>query len=35
VSATLRPAGLDVAKDIISTDYGRDPGDPQWKDIRA
>jgi branched-chain amino acid transport system substrate-binding protein len=32
VSATLKPAGLDISKDIISTNYGKDPADPQWKD---
>jgi branched-chain amino acid transport system substrate-binding protein len=32
VSATLKPAGLDISKDIISTNYGKDPDDPQWKD---
>jgi branched-chain amino acid transport system substrate-binding protein len=32
VSATLKPAGLDISKDIISTNYGKDPSDPQWKD---
>ena len=32
VSATLKPAGLDISKDIVSTNYGKDPGDPQWKD---
>ena len=32
VSATLKPAGLDISKDIISTNYSKDPGDPQWKD---
>jgi ABC-type branched-subunit amino acid transport system substrate-binding protein len=32
VSATLKPAGLDISKDIISTNYGKDPGYPQWKD---
>jgi hypothetical protein len=32
ISATLKPAGLDISKDIISTAYGKDPGDPQWKD---
>ena len=26
VSATLKPAGLDISKDIISTNYGKDPG---------
>jgi hypothetical protein len=35
VSATLKPAGLDISKDIISTNYGKDPGDPQWKDDPA
>ena len=35
VSATLKPAGLDISKDIISTNYGKDPGDPQWKDSPA
>jgi ABC-type branched-subunit amino acid transport system substrate-binding protein len=32
VSATLKPAGLEISKGIISTNYGKDPGDPQWKD---
>ena len=32
ISATLKPAGLENSKDIISTAYGKDPGDPQWKD---
>ena len=32
VSATLKPAGVDISKGIISTNYGKDPGDPQWKD---
>jgi len=32
VSATLKPAGLDISKDIVSTNYGKDPADPQWKD---
>ncbi|MBR0871436.1 ABC transporter substrate-binding protein [Bradyrhizobium tropiciagri] len=32
VSATLKPAGLDISKGIISTNYGKDPADPQWKD---
>src|SRR5437660_2858278 len=31
VSATLKPAGLDISKGIVSTAYGKDPGDPQWK----
>ncbi|PZA11180.1 branched-chain amino acid ABC transporter substrate-binding protein [Rhodopseudomonas palustris] len=32
VSATLKPAGLDISKGIISVNYGKDPDDPQWKD---
>jgi hypothetical protein len=32
VSAVLKPAGLDISKGIISTNYGKDPGDPQWRD---
>src|SRR2546423_12505278 len=32
VSATRQPARLDISKDIISTNYGKDPGDTQWKD---
>jgi ABC-type branched-subunit amino acid transport system substrate-binding protein len=32
VSATLKPAGLDVSKGIISTHYIKDPDDRQWKD---
>jgi len=32
ISATLKPAGLDISRDLISTNYGKDPGDPQWKD---
>ncbi|SIO11736.1 amino acid/amide ABC transporter substrate-binding protein, HAAT family [Bradyrhizobium erythrophlei] len=32
VSATLKPAGLDISRDIVSTNYGKDPADPQWKD---
>ena len=31
VSATLKPAGLEISKGIISTNYGKDPADPQWK----
>jgi ABC-type branched-subunit amino acid transport system substrate-binding protein len=30
VSATLKPAGLENSKGIISTNYGKDPSDPQW-----
>ena len=32
VGAVLTPAGLEASKGLISTNYGKDPGDPQWKD---
>src|SRR6201747_767466 len=32
VAAVLKPAGLEYAKDIISTTYLKDPTDPAWKD---
>jgi ABC-type branched-subunit amino acid transport system substrate-binding protein len=32
VAAVLRPAGLDNAKDIVSTAYLKDPTDPMWQD---
>jgi branched-chain amino acid transport system substrate-binding protein len=32
VAATLRPAGLENAKGIVSDFYMKDPTDPQWKD---
>jgi ABC-type branched-subunit amino acid transport system substrate-binding protein len=32
VSATLKPAGLDASKGLISVNYGKDPADPTWKD---
>jgi branched-chain amino acid transport system substrate-binding protein len=32
VGAVLKPAGLEASKGLISTNYGKDPGDPQWKD---
>src|SRR5882724_8301900 len=32
VAPVLRPAGLEYAKDIISTAYLKDPTDPAWKD---
>ncbi len=32
VGATLKPAGLDNAKDIVSDFYLKDPSDPKWKD---
>ncbi len=28
----LKPAGLDASKGLISTNYGKDPLDPTWKD---
>ena len=30
--AVLQPAGLEASKGLISTNYGKDPSDPQWKD---
>jgi branched-chain amino acid transport system substrate-binding protein len=35
IGGTLRPAGLDISKDIISATYGMDSTDPQWKDHPA
>ena len=32
VATVLKPAGLEYAKDIISTAYLKDPTDPTWKD---
>src|ERR1700751_926815 len=32
VGAVLQPAGLDASKGVISTNYGKDPLDPTWKD---
>ena len=32
VAAVLKPAGLQYAKDIISTAYLKDPTDPAWKE---
>jgi branched-chain amino acid transport system substrate-binding protein len=32
VGATLKPAGLDISKGIVSDFYLKDPTDPQWKD---
>ncbi|MCS3521651.1 ABC transporter substrate-binding protein [Bradyrhizobium elkanii] len=31
VGAVLQPAGLEASKGLISTNYGKDPADPQWK----
>src|ERR1700692_1587648 len=35
VGSVLKPAGLENAKDIMSTDYLKDPTDPTWKDDPA
>jgi len=35
VASVLKPAGLQYAKDIISTAYLKDPTDPAWKDDPA
>jgi ABC-type branched-subunit amino acid transport system substrate-binding protein len=32
IAGVLKPAGLQYAKDIISTAYVKDPTDPSWKD---
>jgi branched-chain amino acid transport system substrate-binding protein len=32
VGATMQPAGLEASKGVISVTYGKDPGDPTWKD---
>jgi len=32
VGGVLKPAGFDNAKGILSTNYGKDPTDPSWKD---
>ena len=32
VAATLKPAGLENAKDLVSDFYLKDPTDPQWQD---
>ncbi|WP_188611979.1 ABC transporter substrate-binding protein [Chelatococcus reniformis] len=34
VSATLKPAGLDNAKGVLSAVFYKDPADPAWKDSR-
>ena len=31
VAATLKPAGLEISKGIVSDFYLKDPTDPQWK----
>jgi branched-chain amino acid transport system substrate-binding protein len=32
IAGTLKPAGLDKSKGIITATYGKDPTDPRWKD---
>lgn len=32
VGSVLKPAGLENAKGLISTNYGKEPLDPEWKD---
>jgi branched-chain amino acid transport system substrate-binding protein len=32
LGSVLKPAGFENAKGILSTSYGKDPTDPQWKD---
>jgi len=32
VGATLKPAGLEISKGVVSDFYLKDPTDPQWKD---
>ena len=35
VAATLKPAGLENAKDLVTDFYLKDPTDPQWKDDQS
>jgi branched-chain amino acid transport system substrate-binding protein len=35
VGATLKPAGLENSVGIITTQYGKDPTDPQWNNDKA
>jgi branched-chain amino acid transport system substrate-binding protein len=35
VGSVLKPAGLENAKDVLSTNYLKDPTDPTWKDDPA
>jgi len=32
IIATLKPAGLEKSKGIVTAAYGKDPNDPRWKD---
>jgi branched-chain amino acid transport system substrate-binding protein len=35
VGSVLKPAGLEHAKDVLSTFYTKDPTDPQWKNDKG
>ncbi len=35
VSAVLKPAGFDKSQGLITTQYLKDPNDPQWKDDKG
>src|SRR6201997_630442 len=35
IGSVIKPAGFDNAQDIISSNYFKDPTDPQWKDDAA
>jgi branched-chain amino acid transport system substrate-binding protein len=32
IAGTLKPAGLEQSKGVITATYGKDPTDPRWKD---
>ncbi len=32
IGSVIKPAGFENAQDIISSNYGMDPSDPQWRD---
>ena len=32
ITATLKPAGLEKSKGVITGTFGKDPADPRWKD---
>ncbi len=32
VGSVMQPAGFDNGQGVLSANYGKDPGDPQWKD---
>src|SRR5947209_20623620 len=35
VGSVLKPAGLENAKDVLSTQYLKDPTDPSWQDRKS